>query len=273
MRDLQQIRSTFDRDGFGVVPDIISPQRLAEIRRHVDGVLDGTIRPTRDGRPGSTAVPDDFQIQWEPAVADRDDLPRRDKVRIVFHMAHVHPFFWDVATDPAIVDVVEALIGPNIRYYTDQMFVKPAHHGSEVPWHHDSSYWRMAEPKLLSCWLAIDDVTIENGCVRFIPGTHEADTPHHVVESRTANNIAARPEYVEESREVPVQMKAGSASFHHSLTLHRSLPNTSDKGRRGMIMIYLPADLKLYKPWPSPFEFPLIRGSAPAPKLQLIEQA
>jgi ectoine hydroxylase-related dioxygenase (phytanoyl-CoA dioxygenase family) len=93
-----------------------------------------------------------------------------------------------------------------------------------------------------------------------VPGTHKSVIPHIEVKTDNPNNIAARPDLCDASREVPVEMCAGSVGFHHSLALHRSLPNLSDKPRRGMVMIYLPSDLKFYSPWEPANGFRVVRG-------------
>src|SRR5690606_72937 len=133
-RDFTEARRIFDRDGFVTVPDLISPATLAELRRHVDGVLDGDLKPDLTDSP-------EFQTQWEPRVRHDASLPRRQKVRVVFHLTHSHTWFRDLSRAAEILDLIEALIGPDIRYYTDQMFVKPPRVGSEVPWHQDAAYW------------------------------------------------------------------------------------------------------------------------------------
>jgi ectoine hydroxylase-related dioxygenase (phytanoyl-CoA dioxygenase family) len=251
-------RAFYEASGFVVMPDVLNPSQLAELRTMVDRAMDGTIKPDRV--PGL----DDFQIQWEPTVKDDPKVARRDKIRVIFHLTHAHSYFWKLATSKTMLDAVENLIGPDIRFYTDQMFCKPAKHGSEVPWHHDSAYWPDAEPNLLSCWLAIDDVTIENGCVRFIPGSHRGNYPHHIIETTNPNNLTVQPGFADPSKEVPVEIKAGSMSVHHSLCVHRSLPNRSDRSRRGLVMIYLPADLKFLRPWNFKYGFKLVRGRQPA---------
>jgi len=255
----EHLKTTFDRDGFVIVPGVISPSRVSELRDMLDGVLEGRVRPDRAVLVGKD--PDAFHMHLEPTVADDPTVPLREKVRIIFHLCHTHSYFWRLATAPEILDIVEALIGPDIRFYTDQTFLKPAHHGSEVPWHQDSGYWPAAEPRLLSCWLALDDVSEDNGCVRFIPGSHRSVLAHQQVHTGNATNLTVQPEALDSTAEVPVIMTAGSASFHHSLTVHRSLANTSDRARRGLIMIFLPADLTFLKPWNFPYGFKLVRGA------------
>ncbi len=246
-------RDFFEENGFVVIPDVLMPTQLSELCAMIDSVMDGTIQP-------DLTSSDDFAIQWEPLVKDDPQVPRRDKIRVLFHLCHMHSYFAKLVTSDAVLDAVENLIGANIRLYTDQMFCKPAHHGSEVPWHHDSAYWPAAEPGLISCWLAIDDVTLENGCMRFVPGSHREENPHYEIETINPNNLTVRPEFIDQSREVPVEIKAGSMSIHHSLTVHRSCSNASDHRRRGLAMIYLPADLKFIEPWDFKYGFQLVRG-------------
>ena len=249
---MDALKQRFDRDGYVVVPDLLTPDQLAELREHADAVLDGTLKP----EPASGL--DEFTTQFEPKVKDDPSIPRRDKVRVVFHLTHTHPYFRALAESPPILGAMEALLGSPLRYYTDQMFVKPPRHGSLVPWHQDAAYWPCVEPRLVSLWLALDEVTIANGCVRFIPGSHREALPHHVVDSGTPNRLATRPEYVDASREVPVELRPGSACIHHSLTLHHSLANESDKGRRGLVMIYMPGDTRFVQPWPFQYGFPML---------------
>lgn len=249
----QEQKAFFDENGYVVVPDIISPADLEELRCMIDKVLDGTLKPELP--EPDTGVPlDDFQIQWEPGMRDNPDIPRREKIRCVFHLGHTHPFFRHHVLRREITSVVENLIGFNPLLYTDQTFMKPAHHGSEVPFHQDSGYWPAVRPHgMLSCWLAIDDATVENGCMHFIPGSHRELIPHH--EFQGVQQWGLLENQVDLSREVPVELKAGSASFHHSLTVHRSFPNNSDRSRRGLISIYMPADIQFVQPWPFQYGF------------------
>ena len=256
------VRSTeqkafFQENGFLIVPDILSSTQVEELRAMTDRVLDGTLRPEIN-EPGCDQPRDDFLLQLEPVVECDPDVPRREKIRVAFHLCHTHPYFRGHATRQEILNVVENLIGPGVRLYTDQLFVKPPHHGSEIPFHQDHAYWTMMEPyNAVSCWLALDDVTLENGCVRMVPGTHHRLTPHH--EFKGPQALGLLEEEVEATREVPVEIKAGSAMFHHSLTIHRSFPNTSDRGRRGLVTIYMPADSHLVQPWDFRYGFQLAR--------------
>jgi phytanoyl-CoA hydroxylase len=252
-REFTPYRAPFDEQGFVVVPDFLPKAELAELREMMDQVRDGRLQPDR----GEAS---EFAFQWEPRVKDDPSIAQRDKIRIVFHLAHTHSYFWRFIQQPRLLELVAALIGPTFNYYTDQTFFKPARHGSEVPWHQDSAYWPMVEPRVLSAWLALDPVTVANGCVRFIPGSHRRAVPHHEIVTDNPNKLTTKPDFVDPSLEVPVEMAAGSICLHHSLTLHRSFPNTSDQPRGGMVMIFMPADLEFYQPWPFRYGFPKLRG-------------
>lgn len=258
MTDTKTYQNFFKENGYVVVPDIISSEQLEELRAMVDAVLNGAIRPELQEPDGSTPS-DDFMIQWEPAIADDPSVARRDKVRVAFHLCHTHPYFRQHATRPELVDMARALIGPEVRLYTDQLFVKPAHHGSEVPFHQDHAYWTALEPyNMVSCWLALDDATIENGCVRMIPGSHQRLLPHHHFEG--PQSLGLLEDEVDTTNETPIEIKAGGAMFHHSLTIHRSPPNHSEQGRRGLVTIYTPDEIHFAQPWPSKYGFRKING-------------
>lgn len=260
MQTAAELKATFDANGYVVVPDLLTPAELREMRQAVDQLLDGSMKPQS---PNLRDTMDDFDIQWEPAIRDDATIARRDKVRVAFHLCHTHSFFWQHATRPRLLEVVTALLGPDVNLYTDQMFMKPAHHGSEVPLHQDSGYWPNAEPRLLTCWTAIDDATIANGCVHVLPGTHKSPIEHKAFDHPT-QPWGLTEDQVDLSTEVPVEIPAGGAMFHHSLLVHRSFPNTSDKARRGHATIYLPADLRFIGEWAFKFGFkPVARGGKP----------
>jgi len=245
-------KAFFAENGFLVVPDLLNAEQLAELRLMVDRVLAGEIKPDHgDGL-------NDFELQMEPALISNPEIPRSEKIRVAFHLCHTHSYFWSHVTRPEILNVVADLIGPQIMVYTDQLFVKPPHHGSEVPFHQDHAYWLNVEPyNMLSCWVALDDATVENGCVHMLPGTHDRLIPHHEYEGTQKYGLLESE--LDISREIPIEIKAGGAMFHHSLTVHRSFPNRSDKGRRGLSSIYMPAESTFVKPWNFKYGFKQIR--------------
>ena len=82
--------------------------------------------------------------------------------------------FLDMARDPAVVELVAGLVGPDVILWGCQVFCKPGGDGMEVPWHQDGHYWPIRPLATTTAWIAIDDSTTENGCMRVIPGSHAA---------------------------------------------------------------------------------------------------
>ncbi|MDP6124792.1 MAG: phytanoyl-CoA dioxygenase family protein, partial [Candidatus Latescibacteria bacterium] len=129
----------------------------------------------------------------------------------------------------------------------------PAHDGSANPPHPDSAYWTNIDPPdLVICWMALDDATEENGCMRFMPGSHK----NGVVEHKHLEDFRVEDADFDYDNEVAVPLKAGSCTFHHSLVLHRTDPNTSAMSRRGLTVAYMSGDSKYVGPGEEPvFEY------------------
>jgi len=126
-------------------------------------------------------------------------------------------------------------LDPDLLQGWGHMIRKPPRIGEALPWHQDEAYW---EPTLvyraLGCWMPLDDATIENGCMSFIPGSHRSEIlPHrHVGDDPTVHALCTTPDEADIARAVPAPVPAGGAVMHHSRTLHRSGPNTTDRARR-----------------------------------------
>jgi ectoine hydroxylase-related dioxygenase (phytanoyl-CoA dioxygenase family) len=115
------------------------------------------------------------------------------------------------------------------------MIRKPALVGEALPWHQDEAYWDPAMVyRALGCWLPLDDATIENGCMSYIPGSHRSEVlvHRHVGDDPRVHALFTSPARADIERAVPVPVPAGGAVFHHSRTMHSSGPNRTDKARR-----------------------------------------
>jgi ectoine hydroxylase-related dioxygenase (phytanoyl-CoA dioxygenase family) len=241
-------KALFERDGFVAVPNLLTPEEVAELKRRTDQIILGEV-----------PFPKQY-IQVEPAIQRGEVTVASpiDAVRKIWELTVHDELFAAYARHPKILAVVEELIGPDIKLYADQMFLKPPLHGSVKPYHQDSPYWPIDPPALATCWLAMDDATIENGCMRFLPGSHERGIiPHYHLEG--PHMVPEGYESFDTSEEVAVELKAGSGTFHHSLTLHQTLPNRSPHPRRAMTWAYMSARSRYTGPPPQP-QFPLLRG-------------
>jgi len=147
--------------------------------------------------------------------------------------------FHDLLWNPAFLIPASQLLGGAVRFWHDQIFYKPAHHGGVVAWHQDYSYWTRTTPMAhLSCWIGLDDSTRENGCVNYTPGSHRwnllpitglADDMDSIQKVLTNEQKAA-------FKPVAIELKKGEASFHHPLMVHGSLENNTDRPRRATVI-------------------------------------
>jgi len=165
------------------------------------------------------------------------------------YVSKVHTIFTDaaaLATDSRVLDVVEALIGPNILLFDSTYIIKEARTGGHVSWHQDLTYWGFSGTDQVSMWLALSPATLESGCMRMVPGSHRAGRLNHI-DCDDPSNLLHRgqtvPE-VSESAAVMCALISGEASFHHGWTLHASMPNLSPDRRVGLNAQYIAPSMK-----------------------------
>jgi ectoine hydroxylase-related dioxygenase (phytanoyl-CoA dioxygenase family) len=165
-----------------------------------------------------------------------------DPSTILFHALgawRAAPGFHDLLWNPAFLVPANQLLQGPVRFWHDQIFYKPAHHGGIVAWHQDYSYWTRTTPVAhLSCWIGLDDSTRANGCVHYVPGSHRWSL---LPITGLANQMDAIDEVLnDEQREqfkpVPIELQKGEASFHHPLMVHGSYANQTSRPRRAAVI-------------------------------------
>lgn len=162
---------------------------------------------------------------------------------VLFHsLGHwrIKEGFHDILWNPAFVMAASQLLGDNsVRFWHDQLFCKPAKHGGVVAWHQDYSYWTRSVPmQHLTCWVGLDDVAVENGCLYYVPKSHQwglLDKPE------LAGDMEGLMEYLtddqkKEFKPVPIEMERGYGAFHHPLMVHGSYENKSERSRRAFVL-------------------------------------
>jgi len=153
------------------------------------------------------------------------------------------PGFLEFARDETILNMVGQVLGDNFALWNSSFFAKPARVGTRTPWHQDGEYWAMRPLANCTVWMAIDDATPDNGCLRVIPGSHKGKRlrQHQV---NNASGLALNQELTqnefEESDAVDMVMDAGQISLHDVYLVHGSEPNLSDHPRRGMTLRFMP---------------------------------
>jgi ectoine hydroxylase-related dioxygenase (phytanoyl-CoA dioxygenase family) len=165
-----------------------------------------------------------------------------DPSLVLFHALgawRITPGFHDLLWNPAFTVPASQLLGGAVRFWHDQLFCKPARHGGVVAWHQDFSYWTRTQPmNHLTCWIALDDATVDNGCLHYVPGSHRwellpitglaGDMEAILTVLTPAQRAAFRP--------VAIELKQGYAAFHHPLMVHGSYANRTDRPRRAAVL-------------------------------------
>lgn len=179
----------------------------------------------------------------ELAATTEHPIKMNGELHLHFEWAHA------LSTHPAVLDVVEQIIGPNILVHSSTLFLKPPGN-SYVSWHQDGHYWGLSAPHLVSAWIALANSTVENGCLRVQPGSHITLLPH--IERVHPDNMLGTGSTVrdgfDEARAVDVELRAGEMSMHHVNMLHGSNPNRSRADRIGYAVRYLATDVRQSRP-------------------------
>lgn len=225
----QTILDRYTADGFVAVGRVLDAALLQRLGERIDAIASGEV-PAPEDRVRFHA-----HVQWGPGTG----IARRDAV---WQILDAHG--WDevvatVAAQDRILALATLLLGAPAAVRTSQVITKPARHGALVPWHQDASYW--GQQTVATCWIAIDDATAENGCMRLIPGSHQqgqrAFSLQRFEEIHGELRVTAD---IDEQRQVALCLPAGAASFHSPWTLHASGANHSDRRRRAIALTYAP---------------------------------
>lgn len=231
--------------GFVVASGLFDRAQVEDLRGRIGKIAAGQVSDFPEAN-----------LEYEP-FADRSAAT----VRKVNRCVEFDPVLKELACGNSVLDIVESLIGPDIKLFGSQCFMKPPG-GVAKPYHQDSAYFSIDPPALVTCWIALDDVTIENGCVWCIPGSHQGPLHDHSqawdLGDRVDKQVPDNQIAIE--RETPITMTAGSCSFHHSMLLHRSGPNQTGQPRRGLAVHFMSAQSRWTNPAQPAPSYPLLRG-------------
>ena len=211
----------FRRYGFCVFPQYFTPPRLAEIEANLR-------RYIREVVP----VLDIAGAMYED-VSDPNSLFRLEK------MEQNDEFFHDLQTDPQLAELAGKLLHDAVVPHGMQMFAKAPRIGAPTPPHQDGFYFMLEPNNALTFWLAIDRADDENGCVRYIAGSHrDGLRPHATSQSFGFSLGVANFGAADSDRERAVILDPGDMIAHHGLTIHRTDENTTERPRRALGIVF-----------------------------------
>ncbi len=208
----------FDRDGFVGVPDVFSPSLIEEVTAEIDvfeAEVEAALRGLDDER---------ISIAEAGAITFTTHLVARSPRLAAFSR---HPFFVGACTD---------LIGPDVNLYWDQAVYKKPEKPRRFPWHQDNGYAFVEPQQYLTCWVALTDATVDNGCPQVAPGLHRAGTLAHRYVEPLGWECLTDPADV-----AVAEVGAGGVVVFSSLTPHLTGPNVTDAARKAYILQYAPA--------------------------------
>lgn len=178
-----------------------------------------------------------------------------------------------IAHTPKLLDVVEQLIGSDLLVWMVELIVKGPHSDKVITMHQDLTYWGLTEPdKLVSAWIALSDVTLANGSMRFVRGSHRQGQLDHE-DTFDENNALTRGQRVmaewDPKDEIADELKAGEMSLHHGLMFHGSGPNTTDNARVAIVVRFVSPEVAQTAPVKD--HVMVVRGSNKSANLISIE--
>ncbi|MEM8992621.1 MAG: phytanoyl-CoA dioxygenase family protein, partial [Pseudomonadota bacterium] len=206
--DTASLAARYEQDGFVSAVPILSQAEAAEHRARMEAA---------EARIGS--------IHYRPKI----------------HTLLRSP--WELATHPAVLDLAEAMLGPDILLYNATYIIKEPGTTSHVSWHQDLTYWGLSDDRQVTFWLALSPASVESGCMRMIPGSHRKGMAEHATTEDESNVLfhGQTVTGIDEDASVMCTLEPGEASFHHGWTLHASMPNRSADRRIGLNVQYLAA--------------------------------
>ncbi len=225
----QTQKDEYDRVGAIVVPDVLSPAEVAELR----AVTDGFVERAR-------------AITAHDAIYDLEDshTPEQPRVRRIKAPHLHHAAYAALVRHPKIVAVLQDLWGPDIRFDTAKLNLKSAGFGAAVEWHQDWAFYPHTNDDLAAVGVMMDDMELENGPLLILPGTHKDPVvhDHHGEDGRFCGAMDPAKKEVDYGAAVPLTGRAGSITVHHVRAVHGSAPNTSNRDRRLLLFQFRAAD-------------------------------
>jgi ectoine hydroxylase-related dioxygenase (phytanoyl-CoA dioxygenase family) len=230
----EQVRFYQD-NGYLVVEDALNPAEVEALRSE-------TVRICR-GELG--------HVRGLPPVQPRDNDADVIRRTICVHFPHkISQVMYNFLAQQSVVNTLTRVIGPNVKCMQSMLFIKAAGKPGQA-WHQDEGFIPTRDRSLNAAWMALDDATVENGCLWVIPGSHKLGViwPHREHDDQRFDCVVESFDFpYRDADSVPVEVKAGSIVFFHGYLLHRSLPNVASRGfRRSLVNHYCSAETFL--PW------------------------
>ncbi|MBL4883347.1 MAG: phytanoyl-CoA dioxygenase family protein [Planctomycetaceae bacterium] len=219
MNNHSQVIEQYQRDGVVRISQLFSAEMITKIREE----LQRYICEDLDAKPA------------DARTLEADGKTIRNLWRLEQHC----PYFRQLAQQAELVELIGQLVGGEPVLCGVETFSKPARIGSGVPYHQDNAYFCQTPPDMLTLWIAIDRVTVENGAVTFILGSHQQGMLPTKPSGVTGNSIGlANEPTTPKSEQFCATLEPGDATIHHCQIIHHSDANQTDQSRLGLLFVY-----------------------------------
>jgi phytanoyl-CoA hydroxylase len=208
----------FREQGYFILEDLFGAAEINELTAHIDAFSEQHEAELQ--RQGQQGISRPREISFTTHLAEQDAAIRR------------------FVAQPKLVAITTRVLGPDVALYWDQAVYKRPEAQRDFPWHQDNGYIPVEPAEYLTCWLALVDATIANGCIWVIPGSHK----HGVVEHK--ETPIGKQCYFGPDPGVAIELRQGSMACFSSLLFHRSGPNLSAATRKGYVIQYAPAHVR-----------------------------
>ena len=221
MKTIETLPARYKRDGFVAGIDVFDAAQVAKIRSEIEALETHHAKGV-----GHRDLSQFFRVNGQLGI----------------------PLLADLARTDSILDVVEDVLGPDLLVWSVELFIKEPGSTKTVSWHQDITYWGMGETDdEVTAWVALSDVSVDAGCMRFLPGSHKDGIVPHT-DTFGADNLLSRGQEiadVDEAKAVHGPLKPGQMSLHHGRCFHASGPNRSADRRIGLAIRYVTPDVRL----------------------------
>lgn len=218
----EQHAAFFHRNGYLVIDKIVELDEIEWMRESYDRIFDA-----KAGRESGD--------QFDLAGTDEDGAEAR--LPQILSPSKYAPELLAGAFRERVLYAAHVLLGKDAELGGDHAILKPALIGAETPWHQDEAYWDPAfDYNAFSAWIPLQEATLENGCMWFVPGSHRMEVVRHHSIGHDPRVHGLEAEEIDTTYAVACPIPAGSATFHTSRTLHYTGANRSDGPRRAYIL-------------------------------------
>ena len=221
MERFESYQNDFARDGYVVVRNFLSPQEVTDLEQNLCRYIDQIV----PGLPPSDAF---YETKGSPETLKQMQFMDKNDA-----------FFAEFQRRKRYQELAEAMLGMPAVPHGLEYFNKPAGIGKPTPPHQDGYYFTLVPSEALTLWFALDEVNEDNGCLRYVPGSHKKGLrPHNVSNVLGFSQGVADWSSQDQASEIKATAHPGDLLVHHCDTIHRADANLSSRSRRAVAIVY-----------------------------------